>query len=65
MFELAVFISQCVETNVPVIPVLLPGVKSVPNSLPFLQLMHWVKFNSAVLEQDGLRNLEWGIKGKK
>ncbi|MEM6448185.1 MAG: toll/interleukin-1 receptor domain-containing protein, partial [Cyanobacteria bacterium P01_D01_bin.123] len=34
--ELETFISRCVNLNIPVIPVLLPGVANVPQNLLFL-----------------------------
>jgi hypothetical protein len=35
--ELRAFVSQCVERQIPVIPVLLPGVKEIPPALVFLR----------------------------
>jgi small GTP-binding protein len=61
--ELRVFISQCVERGIPVIPTLLPGVASVPEDLLFLKGLNWVQFLNTVDEQEALDNLEWGITG--
>lgn len=61
--ELRSFISQCVEANLPVIPVLLPGVDKIPNDLLFLKELHWVKFSGSD-EHEALDNLEWGITGR-
>lgn len=63
--ELRSFISQCVERNIPVIPVLLPGVQEIPAHLIFLRELNAVKFLSSVTEQSALDRLEWGITGKK
>ena len=58
--ELRAFISQCVERGIPVIPVLLPGVDTIPESLVFLRELRYVKFatpdDPAALDQ-----LIWGI----
>jgi hypothetical protein len=62
--ELRSFISQCVERNIPVIPVLLPGVERLPRELVFLNEFNWVKFKSSADEDDALDNLVWGITGK-
>jgi hypothetical protein len=61
--ELRSFISECVEANLPVIPVLLPGVDKIPNDLLFLKELHWVKFNGSD-EREAIDNLEWGITGR-
>lgn len=62
--ELKVFISRCVEAGIPVIPVLLPGVKDVPKDLLFLHELNWVRFTKSVNDTEALDNLEWGITGK-
>jgi hypothetical protein len=62
--ELQAFISQCVKADLPVIPVLLPGVDNIPENLPFLQQLNWVKFNE-IDDVEALNNLVWGIKGEK
>ncbi len=63
--ELRTFISQCVEANMPVIPVLLPGVEAIPLHLPFLQELNWVNFTNGINDVEALDNLEWGITGRK
>jgi hypothetical protein len=60
--ELRSFISQCVENGIPVIPVLLPGVDSFPDTLPFLKELNGIRF-SRVDDEDALDSLEWGIRG--
>jgi hypothetical protein len=62
--ELRTFISQCVERKMPVIPVLLPGVDSLPSELVFLNEFNWVKFKNDVYEDNIIDNLVWGITGK-
>lgn len=62
--ELRVFVSQCVDAGIPVIPVLLPGVNSVPSDLLFLRELKWVPFLQNTDETDALDNLVWGITGK-
>jgi hypothetical protein len=62
--ELRAFISQCVERNIPVIPVLLPGVNSIPENLVFLNEFNWVKFRVDIDEEEALDNLIWGITGR-
>ena len=63
VLELRAFISQCVKKEIPVIPVLLPGVDCVPDELIFLQELNWVHFLASVDEKDALDSLEWGIRG--
>lgn len=62
--ELRTFISQCVEADLPVIPVLLPGVSDIPKDLPFFKELNWVRFSSGIDDPEALDNLEWGITGK-
>ncbi len=62
--ELRSFISQCVEADLPVIPVLLPGVNNIPEKLLFLKELNWVRFTHKVDDAEALDNLEWGITGK-
>ncbi|MGJ3253284.1 MAG: GUN4 domain-containing protein [Elainellaceae cyanobacterium] len=63
--ELKAFISQCVKRNIPVIPVLLPGVDSVPENLVFLGEFHGVFFREGIEDQRAMFQLEWGITGRK
>jgi hypothetical protein len=53
-----------VERNIPVIPVLLPGVKKIPEELIFLRELNWVEFKNSVFEKDAINRLIWGITGK-
>jgi hypothetical protein len=62
--EIRSFISQCVTNDIPVIPVLLPGVQKLPDHLLFLQELNWVAFKT--LDDGGaFNNLIWGITGKR
>lgn len=65
VIELRSFISQCIESNIPVIPVLLPGVQRIPKELIFLKELNWVKFKKNVYENKAIEDLCWGITGIK
>ena len=65
VLELRAFISQCVECKIPVIPVLLPGVSSIPKDMLFLRELNYVQFQKRVDEKAALMQLIWGITGKK
>ena len=65
MVELRSFISRCVQSDIPIIPVLLPGVNNIPEDLLFLGELNWVRFFQSINEKEALDNLEWGITGKK
>ncbi|MGJ3248300.1 MAG: toll/interleukin-1 receptor domain-containing protein [Elainellaceae cyanobacterium] len=63
--ELKAFISQCVERDIPVIPVLLPGVELIPTNLLFLREFHAVSFHEGIEDERAFFQLEWGITGRK
>jgi CHASE2 domain-containing sensor protein len=63
--ELRAFVSQCVERKMPVIPVLLPGVEEIPQTLVFLRELNWVSFHRSTDEAEALDRLVWGITGQK
>lgn len=63
--ELRAFVSQCVERQIPVIPVLLPGVNEIPPALVFLRELNWVSFDRSPDEDEALDRLVWGITGHK
>ncbi len=63
--ELKSFISQCVNRDIPVIPVLLPGVEEIPEELIFLQEFNAVLFRDGIDDENALFSLEWGITGQK
>jgi CheY-like chemotaxis protein len=61
--ELRVAIDQSVKRSIPVIPVLLPGVDKIPESLPFLSQRNQVVFRN-LDDAEALDKLVWGITGK-
>jgi len=63
--ELRSLISRFVENNIPVIPVLLPGVDKIPDNLSFLKEFKWVTFAQGIDDENALYLLEWGITGQK
>ena len=63
--ELRSLISRCVAEDIPVIPVLLPGVNGIPEHLLFLQELNWVRFANGIDDVEALYKLEWGITGRK
>ena len=60
VLELRSFMSLCVNKNIPVIPVLLPGVDQIPDNLLFLQEFRWISCETI---DDIAYNIEWGITG--
>ena len=65
VLELRAFVSRCVEAGIPVIPVLLPQVQSLPDDLVFLRELNYVKFETEVEESRVIDGLVWGITGEK
>jgi len=61
--EIRSLMSRCVEQNIPIIPVLLPGAAEIPTELLFLKEVQWVKFRRNIKEEDALERLLWGIRG--
>jgi diguanylate cyclase (GGDEF)-like protein len=61
--ELRAFISQCVEHDLPVIPVLLPEVEEIPGNLLFLKELNYIKFKYNG-DREALDQLIWGITGR-
>jgi len=61
--EIKSFITQCIEFDIPVIPVLLPGVKEIPESFIFLREFNHIKFQS-IYDNEALEKLIWGINHK-
>jgi hypothetical protein len=57
--------SRCVEQNIPIIPVLLPGADEIATELLFLKELQWVKFRRNINEGDALKRLLWGIRGEQ
>ncbi len=65
VLELRAFIEQCVERQIPVIPVLLPGVSEIPESSVFLRQFNWVSFKDSIDDEAALIKLVQGINGSK
>jgi hypothetical protein len=63
--EIKTFVSHCVESSIPVIPVLLPGAGSIPEELIFLRELRQVAFQDDVKEDSAISDLIWGITGKR
>jgi cell division septum initiation protein DivIVA len=63
--EMKAFVSRCVESGIPIIPVLLPGTESMPAELTFLRELNYVRFEKDITEDAGISSLIWGITGKK
>ncbi|MCM4075969.1 hypothetical protein [Paractinoplanes hotanensis] len=53
------------ESQAPVIPVLLPGADRIPPDLVFLRNLHQVRFTDHIDEPNSLDNMIWGIRGRK
>ncbi len=65
VLELRAFISQCVERDIPVIPVLLPGIQEIPPNLLFLKELNCVRCGTSVEDPKCIAALVWGITGRK
>ncbi|WP_171977809.1 toll/interleukin-1 receptor domain-containing protein [Brasilonema sennae] len=61
VMELRILISQCVDADIPVIPVLLPGVEGIPGDLLFLQQFNCLSFASGIDDVGVLDKLVSGI----
>ncbi|NMG10545.1 effector-associated domain EAD1-containing protein [Brasilonema sp. UFV-L1] len=59
--ELRSLTTRCVEKDIPLIPVLLPGVTQLPEKLVFLKEYRWVEFSTNLDDIQALNNLVWGI----
>lgn len=62
--EMRACLDQFVRRELPVIPVLLPGVPEVPDLPLFLQGFTWVDLRGGLVPE-GLERLCWGIAGTK
>ncbi|MEM9154067.1 MAG: COR domain-containing protein, partial [Cyanobacteria bacterium P01_F01_bin.33] len=62
--EMRAFLSEFVDREVPVIPVLLPGAPTKPDLPIFLKQFTWVDLRSG-LTKEGCDRLQWGITGQK
>ena len=64
-WEVRALMSQCAQNHIRLIPVLLPGVKNVPEHLRFLAEFRWVRFSKGIDDENALELLQWGITGQK
>ena len=64
VIELHTLISQFIEQEIKVIPVLLPGVNVLPKELLFLRQFNWVSFKE-ITDENAFNQLIRGITGKK
>ncbi|MFI6099910.1 toll/interleukin-1 receptor domain-containing protein [Lentzea sp. NPDC051213] len=63
--EILAFVERCTVEEIPVVPVLLPGVPEVPSELVLLRQLNHVRFRKSVHEPDSLDRLCWGITGDR
>ncbi len=59
--ETRALLEECVERDVPVIPVLLPG-GAIPARMLFLRQLNWVEFHDNLNDQGALNRLAWGVR---
>jgi len=64
-YELQALFDQCVEREIPVIPVFLPGISQISSNLLFLKQVHAVTFKDGIEDEQALAKLYWGITRKK
>jgi hypothetical protein len=57
-------LTRFVNADIPVIPVLLPGVEGIPEHLLFLQELNYVKFENGINDFEAFDKLEAGIRQK-
>jgi GTPase SAR1 family protein len=62
--EVRMFVSQCVDREIPVIPVLLPEA-TLPPEASFLKELQYVEFRDDVEELEPFARLAWGITGDR
>lgn len=59
--EIQSFFSKLVSSRIPVIPVLLPGVKKLPEDMVFLRELNYVRFPDDIRDQNTINKIVWGI----
>jgi GUN4-like/TIR domain len=59
--EIQSFFSKLVSSRIPVIPVLLPGVKKLPDDMVFLAEINHVQFHNGIEDQNTINKIIWGI----
>jgi hypothetical protein len=63
--EMRAALMDFVERKRPVIPVILPGVESIPELPLFLRAFTWVDFRAGLNNSESRNSLIWGITGEK
>ena len=63
-WEIRAFYTQFINNEKTIIPVLLPGLDEVPETLLFLRELRWINFKT-IDDIDSLNLLIWGITGEK
>jgi hypothetical protein len=63
--EIDALITQHVDRNIILIPILLPGVNQIPDEFIFLKELNWLQLKSEKIDNDFLNNLVRGIKGQQ
>jgi uncharacterized protein (DUF433 family) len=63
-YEILSFFTKLVESRIPVIPILLPGVHKIPDYLVFLNEINYVKFSDDIRDQNTINKIVWGITGR-
>jgi GUN4-like/TIR domain len=63
-WEIRSFFTKLVESRIPVIPVLLPGVHKIPEDLVFLNEINYVEFPDDIRDQNTINKIIWGIISK-
>jgi hypothetical protein len=64
VWEIRSFFTKLVESRIPVIPILLPGVHKIPDDLVFLNEINYVKFPDDIRDQNTINKIIWGITRK-
>ena len=60
--EFETILRECMEGQMSIIPVLLPGVSSIPSGLPFLRTFVWVSFQYGLDDRQAMTKLVQSIK---
>jgi hypothetical protein len=63
--EIHAMLDRCVASEVWLIPVLLPGLATLPDELLFLRPLNFVRFERSAFEAAPVRQLVWGITGDR
>lgn len=65
VLELQSLVKESIDAQIPIIPVILPGVSKVQELVPlFLRQIHCVDFTQGI-QEEAMDSLVWGITGQK